>query len=189
MSNTRWLQPRPKRVKSGETFACQPSPTGRGQGEGSDITFTSAVTGAGVRRLKDSPTLPPRIRTNEGVLLTGEVRRCTRGPLAPSPITAEEKATSDPSPCPLPVGEGWRRGRQRRSIVGLDVPRMCESDGGSGARTPCSGFLSGAMPGGRGRSSSVTCPFIFIVEDLSPERGRWSGGSEGSKPCIHNRHE
>src|SRR5258708_37117497 len=131
MSNTRWLRPRPKRVKSGETFACQPSPTGRGQGEGSDVTFTSAVTGAGVRSSKTHQRSRPRIRTNEASL-TWQVRRCTRGSLAPSPITAEEEATSDPSPCPLPVGEGWRRGRQLRSIVGLDVPRMCESDEGFG---------------------------------------------------------
>src|SRR5258708_4941816 len=38
----------------------QPSPTGRGQGEGSDVTFTSAVIGAGARSSKTQC-----FRTNE----------------------------------------------------------------------------------------------------------------------------
>src|SRR5258708_17767082 len=44
------------------------------------------------------------------------------GFLAPSPMTAKEEATSDPtsdpSPCPLPVGEGWQRRRQRITRAG-----------------------------------------------------------------------
>src|SRR5258708_820865 len=33
-------------------------------------------------------------------------------------MTAKEEATSDPSPCPLPVGEGWLRGGQRTTLEG-----------------------------------------------------------------------
>src|SRR5258706_30899 len=33
-------------------------------------------------------------------------------------MTAKEEATSDPSPCPLPAGEGWRCGCQRTTLAG-----------------------------------------------------------------------
>jgi hypothetical protein len=84
----------------------QPSPSGRGQGEGSDVTFTLAVFWTGASNSGNSLAALSNER-NEVRVDLGEVRCLHRdGFLAPSPITAKEESTSDPSPCPLPVGEG-----------------------------------------------------------------------------------
>jgi hypothetical protein len=116
------------RRRRGASARRQPSSSGRGQGEGSDVTSSLAVVGVGASAgLRLTLLLVSQTgRTNVSVdphdscisVLAGvgsgnsvflRTRSSAVGVLAPAPITAREEFASDPSPCPLPEGEGFHR--------------------------------------------------------------------------------
>src|SRR6266446_2819324 len=142
MSNTRRLRPRPKRVKSGETFACQPSPTGRGQGEGSDVTFTSAVTGAGVRSSKTHQR--SRRASNERRRVI-ELAKCDAAREDPW-LRAQLRLRKKLRPTPHPALSRWERVGGVEVSAGQSWVWTCHECAsqmkGSSARTPCSIVLS-----------------------------------------------
>ena len=132
----------------------EPSPSGRGQGEGSDVAFASAVIGAEARdadsRMASSARSTYLERASEvGVGLLRSVGSSS----APTPVTAKEEATSDPSPCPLPEGEGSLRCRRSLRTTNPQPAARCHRARrqDAGAPMPNSAFcpLPSAWAGGR----------------------------------------
>ncbi len=165
MSNTRWLRPRPKRIKIRRPFAClpcsqraQPSPSGRGQGEGSEVTFTSAVTGAGVR---SSKTHQRSCRAFERRSVI-DLAKCDAARGDPW-LRAQLRLRKKPRPTPHPALSRWER------VGGVDVSaglswawtcHECASQMGFGCPHTSFGFLVSAYalpsPGGRGLAARTS---------------------------------
>ncbi len=81
-----------------------------GQGEGSNVTFALTVMAVEARtadsQLRSIRPACPTLKKRRAIRIERDIRPVHQRFSAPTPITAEVGATSDPSPCPLPEGEG-----------------------------------------------------------------------------------